>query len=134
VSLALPKQGGRDTVVGIDLRTGEERYSFPRPTTQQGYYGKLAVSPDGTLLASSYDNDFRVYDLSSRTLLITGRPQHSTGIQYLEFSPSSSHIATGSYDGTVSIWERPFVWEANVEAKRETALQDLVLPASREGH
>lgn len=89
-----------------------------RPDTQ----GRIAMSPDGKLIASSgMGKDQRIY-ISE---LLTGKHLHAleghTGeIRGVEFSPHSKSVFSGSMDGTVREWdmgtgrEKRTVVEANL--------------------
>ena len=67
----------------------------------------LAISPDGTLLASgSADRKVKLWSLASGQLLSTLRG-HTEGVSYLAMSPDGTILASGSWDGTVKLWSLP---------------------------
>jgi len=66
----------------------------------------LAFSPDGTLLASgnSYTNHLVNLWWVETGDLLRSLEGHSSGIDYLLFSPSGDLLVSGSYDGTILLW------------------------------
>eukprot|EP00051_Salpingoeca_urceolata_P032081 m.496411 g.496411 ORF g.496411 m.496411 type:complete len:119 (+) comp47561_c0_seq1:879-1235(+) len=61
------------------------------------------VSPDGSLLGVATDAGIAiVWDLDSGAMV--RRAVHTAGTHAIAFSNDSSHIATGSFDGTAGLW------------------------------
>jgi serine/threonine protein kinase len=88
-------------------------YPLHTLTAHQGPITALALSPDGTLIASgSTDKTIRLWDLQTGKLLYTwaGRsfrfPQgHSDQITALAFSPNGEVLISSSTDGTIKQWD-----------------------------
>jgi hypothetical protein len=64
----------------------------------------VAISPDGKLLALGLTNRVRIYDLQTMTRAAELRP-YSDIITALDFSPDSRHLAVGSWDRSLDLWE-----------------------------
>jgi WD40 repeat protein len=72
----------------------------------EGVVQSLAFSPDGSLLAtgSSYqDSAVRLWNTADGALLRT-LEGHTTGVEYLIFSPEGQYLVSASYDGSVRLW------------------------------
>ena len=71
----------------------------------EGTVNEIAVSPDGSMLASASE-DIRVvlWDLNSGKRIHVF-PGHILGITAMAFSPDGKWLATGSADTTVKIWD-----------------------------
>lgn len=90
------------TIAIWDVATGTLMNSFNGDAAVQS----LAFSPDGSLLASgnSYQKntiDIWWVDAGSRLNTLEG---HSSGVDYLIFSPSGDMIVSGTYDGVIRMW------------------------------
>ncbi len=75
----------------------------------QGWVGKLAWSPDGTILASA-SGDYMAHDQTARLWKRDGTPiavlsAHTAEVYALAWSPDGSILATGGGDGTVRLWK-----------------------------
>ena len=90
-------------VTFLDSPTGEEVGSFaPGP-------GRIAFSPDGKTLACaspSTPNAVALYDVASRKVRseLSG---HNRFVCGTAFSPDGKTLASGSWDGTVRLWDLP---------------------------
>jgi WD40 repeat protein len=114
------------TVRVWDTATGQEMLSlpigmeaFPLDVAQDGVSDRVlceydddvrpdAVSPDGALLAKIDDSIFgaKIWDALTGQELhrISG---HADSVSCIAFSPDGKHMATGSWDRTVRIWQIP---------------------------
>jgi WD40 repeat protein/regulator of sirC expression with transglutaminase-like and TPR domain len=125
---------------GADDHRGWEWYYFDRiaSTALRSYVGHsapcvyaIAVSPDGRLVASAgggnpfFDNpnqrvrpgEVIVRDIATGNTIRTLRG-HTHQVTCLAFNPNGKQLATGSYDGTVRIW--------NIETgKSETSIGNV---------
>ncbi|WOD40605.1 NB-ARC domain-containing protein [Nodosilinea sp. E11] len=97
-----------------DLKTGD-RYGQLKDSSSRVF--SLAFSPDGRWLASGCeDHQIRVWDVRSGTL-VHSLQGHTDEVRSVAFSPqgyvrgglalsaaASYHLASGSYDGTLRLW------------------------------
>ncbi|GAB3435349.1 nSTAND1 domain-containing NTPase [Actinophytocola sediminis] len=85
-----------------DATTGEHRESFGQhPSGVRA----LAISPDGTTLASvtTEDSLVRLWDIEKRELIAVLHG-HGAAINRIEFSPDGTRLATGGTDTDVGVW------------------------------
>jgi WD40 repeat protein len=76
-------------------------------TVLQGYTGavySVAFSLDGKTLAYNAGQTIRLWEISSGKLL-TVLQGHSHWIGSVAFSPDGKTLASGSYDGTINLWD-----------------------------
>ena len=82
-----------------DAHTGDEVVLIPERVSE------LALSSDGSTLASSSNNDtIRLWDVASGQLKATLKG-HTAKISSVAFSPDGATLASGSYDYTVRLWD-----------------------------
>ena len=91
-------------------------FAIPQPQTEQPY--ALAFSPCGRYLASGtwWQEEMekmaiRLWDVASGENIAT-LWGHPTDIQSLAFSPDGMLLASGSFDGTILLWDmKPYMDE-----------------------
>ena len=98
---------GKDGTVKVwDATTGLELLNLPGTTPLADSYGpqRLAISPDGALLASSDNNQVKIRDSVSGTELRT-LSGHTAEVWAVAFSRDGKRLATGGLDATVQVWQ-----------------------------
>src|SRR5439155_16382321 len=71
----------------------------------QGLVRSLALSPDGTLLASGgEDHQIRVWDAATYQLRLT-LDGHTDTVNSVAFAPDNTLLASASADHTVRLWD-----------------------------
>ena len=66
----------------------------------------VAFSPDGQLLAASFDGNTYLYQVSARSLVATLLdPGPQPGVEAVAFSPSGQVLAAGDHDGSTYLWD-----------------------------
>jgi serine/threonine protein kinase len=84
-----------------DTKTGKETRA---PVNHDGLCG-LALSPDGTMLASSGWNQYiTLQDVATANVIRTW-VAHSSGIWSIAFSPDGRLLASAGADGFVKVWD-----------------------------
>jgi WD40 repeat protein/serine/threonine protein kinase len=87
-----------------DVTTGQRAFTFGGETSRHSNCdGLMALSPDGTWLASSYGRFFTVVDKERPKPLIK-LPEEQAVIYCFAWSPKRERLAVGSSDGAVAIW------------------------------
>jgi WD40 repeat protein len=80
--------------------TGEQISYLP------GHALRLALHPEGHILAAVYDRAINIYRVADGALLARATG-HTDTITCLDFAPDTRHLASGSRDGTVRLWRYP---------------------------
>jgi WD40 repeat protein len=90
----------------IDVESGAVNRSWHGSETTPRV---LALSPDGSILASAGDDKLiRLWDPSSGNELARWMP-HPSGVSALAFHPDGRLLASGGSDGIVKLWDLPFI-------------------------
>ena len=63
----------------------------------------VSFSPDGTLLASSWDNTVELWDVATQEPIAD--LGHGAEVSAVSFSPDGTLLASGLRDGTVKLWD-----------------------------
>ncbi len=63
----------------------------------------IAMSPDGQMLAASYEADIKLWQVSDGALLHTFKG-HTKAVEAITFSPDGQILASGGKDSTVKFW------------------------------
>ena len=130
-----------NTIILWDVDTGEPGTTIVAHTTG---INDVVFSPDGKTLASCGYRDnttVKLWDVDTGTLKTTFFG-HTYGISEIAFSPDGQTLASGSWDGTILLWDLTPEIAAEIEtpqlaedANRDGVvdLQDLVFVASQFG-
>ena len=81
----------------------------------------VAYSPDGTRLAVASSRGIWLYDADTgaEVALFTG---HTDGVSFVSFSPDGQTLASGSGDGTILLWDGPYI--ISVASEQRKAILD----------
>jgi WD40 repeat protein len=83
-----------------------QSWSIITGTLQVGTALNLAISPDGSLLATTPDRyAIRVWDLDEGQWVYNLRTSFTGSVNAMAFSPDGATLATGHYDGTIRLWD-----------------------------
>jgi WD40 repeat protein len=88
----------------------------------------VAVSPDGKLAAGSDERKLLVWEIGTRKLVARVNGAHREDISSLAFSADGRHLATGSKDTTVLLWD---VAKLTLPERREKVEAKLVGDAAK---
>lgn len=91
----------RETVTQWDAASGTEITTLTGHTRT---VNSAEFSPDGTMAVTAGDYTARLYDTADGSLL-QSFPGHTDTVKSVSFSADGTRIATGSFDGTVRIWD-----------------------------
>ena len=120
--------GGLDkTIMLWDVATGESKVIHTGHTNR---INSVAFSRDGnTIVSSAYlrDPTVRLWDVTTGDMK-TMLPGHTAGVSNVAFSSDGKTLATGSWDGTVLLWN----FDAIMGTKDSTARQ-LAEDVNRDG-
>jgi len=95
--------GSQDKTIRLwDVETGTIRRTFP---AQKHNVLCVAFSPDGKVLAASYDDKIiHLWDMQTYTVHRT-LEGHTDDVRSVVFSPDGRTLVSGSQDGTLLLWE-----------------------------
>ncbi|WP_413166836.1 protein kinase domain-containing protein [Capilliphycus salinus ALCB114379] len=97
--------GSRDGMIKLWQPQGQ-RWTVQRTLrADQSDVFSIAYSPNGQLLASGNQHGIDLWDVHNGTLLET-LTEHSSDILFVTFCHKGLRLASGSYDGTVKVWQR----------------------------
>ncbi len=94
---------GPDVLRSYDVASGRLLARRPVPYISERN-PPLAISPDGSLLATSHRAGVAVYDTRSMRLRFV-LPGQDDGVSALAFSPDGSRLAAGYTSGTSIVWQ-----------------------------
>jgi len=93
--------GSEDSTIRVwELGTGKEFHTL---TGHSEFIRSIAISPDGTLLASASGEIIKLWELSTGQEIRT-LSGHSELIQRITFSPDGQMLASGGNDKTIKLW------------------------------
>ncbi|MGW0194060.1 nSTAND1 domain-containing NTPase [Nonomuraea sp. NPDC003201] len=102
--IELVGDGGSGLVRVWDV--GTRRLTGPRIRDPRGRFLSVAISPDGTLLATGgWDALARLWDVRTGRQVGEPRTDHGPRVDRVRFSPDGALLATGGTDGTAQLWE-----------------------------
>jgi hypothetical protein len=93
-------------VLLIDPADGRVRRRIGPPAEGGGIIAALAFSPDGRELAVASREQIRLWSLAgAEPAPVVRLGGHQRLVNLLAFDPSGRHLASGSFDGTVKVWD-----------------------------
>lgn len=110
---SIPWSAGDRDIILWDVATGQQRVE---PLLGQRSVSSVAFSPDGQILAVGGSGDWSpIFEASLGEIRFwdaaTGRPLGAPiisdhgGVNSIDFSPDGQTLASGSYDGTIILWD-----------------------------
>ena len=107
-TLAIDTVGSNEKIQLLEMLTREERGSLPGYLVAPFWKSNVAFSPDARFLASCGP----VWPSQGGSCLEPGRRKkirhlvgHRADVTCVSFSPDGRHLATGSSDSTVLVWD-----------------------------
>ncbi|KAK6355214.1 hypothetical protein TWF696_004331 [Orbilia brochopaga] len=88
----------------------------------------IAISPDGNLIASRYQNTIMIWDKRGR--LLQTFKGHRSFIIAMVFSPDGKTIIYGSVDGTIKLWDTTDLLRRSLEWQPDVNRQLGIVPAA----
>ena len=89
------------TVSVLDIDTGSVVRTF---AGQKNRLAELAISPDGSLVASGADDNTVELWSTATGELFAQLPGHTSPVRTVAFSADGAMLASGSGDATVRLW------------------------------
>ena len=75
------------------------------PAQSLGFIQRMAVSTDGSRIATGADNDIAIIDIATKeTLLHLSTGEKNQSLAILQFSLDANKIISANIDGTINIW------------------------------
>jgi len=95
----------REVGAVFDVNTREESFTLAGPNgVAYPTWRGVSWSPDGRRIAAGSEDTARVWDAGTGATQYTLRG-HTGSVFGVAWSPDSSHLVTGSADGTAKVWE-----------------------------
>uniref|UniRef100_A0A7S2YDT2 Small-subunit processome Utp12 domain-containing protein n=1 Tax=Entomoneis paludosa TaxID=265537 RepID=A0A7S2YDT2_9STRA len=115
------------TVRAHDLYRYRTFKTFTSPTPVQ--FLSLAVDPSGEIVVAGSTDPFHVYAWNMQTAkLLDVFTGHSGPVACMSFQPNGGTLATGSWDGTVKLWD---MYKSNTSTESLSHNSDVVCIAYR---
>lgn len=101
-STATAGRVGPSSMLLWDATTGDRLRALPQSPQQELWGRSVAFSPDGRLVAGEGRDDVFVWSVEDARIVARIPERQVTA---LGFSPDGRHLATGSLDGDLKVWE-----------------------------
>ena len=91
------------TAIGTASAQGAPEFFWKLPPN--GDVSSVAYSPDGSIVASSYNPNLVLLSDAESGVSLRTLVGHTSGVYSVAFSPDGNTIASASYDRTVKLWD-----------------------------